>query len=96
MLWLLPLAAATGVATEASAPTSCQLQSTSPRGRWRFFRVVDVRTGEIIFAQAINGGDVKQIYPKHSQVRIEHKLPGHTVYQKGATVECKGGITIRR
>ena len=96
MLWLLPFVAAAGVATEASAPATCQLQSISPRGSWRFFRVVDVRTGEIVMAQAINGGDVKQIYPKHSQVRVEHKLPGHTVYQKGPPVECKGGITIRR
>jgi len=91
MLWLLPLAAATGVATEASAPTSCQLQSTSPRGRWRFFRVVDVRTGEIIFAQAINGGDVKQIYPKHSRVRIEPNCPVTPSIGRGRPLSAKAG-----
>ena len=96
MLWLLPFVAGAEIATAAPAPPTCRLQSTSPKGSWRFFRVVDARTGEIVFAQAINGGDVKQIYPKHSLVRIEHKLPGHTVYQKGPTVECKGEMTIRR
>jgi hypothetical protein len=79
----------------AALAETCNIHSTSPPGHWRFYRVYDARTGEVLLRQAINGGDTKLVTAKHDHVRIESKLPGHLNYRAGPTAACKGGNTIR-
>ena len=90
------LAIAALLSGSAPLELACKLQSRGPAGEWRFFRVYDASTGEVLLRQAVNGGDRKTIYSKHDQVRVEFKLPGHTVYQPSTVVPCKGGDTIER
>ena len=80
--------------TAASAGT-CHIRSTNPPGQWKFFRVHDAKTGELVRAQAINGGDSKELTSKHDQVKVEFKLPGDIQYRRGFVAPCKGGNTIR-
>ena len=79
----------------AALAGTCQIQSADPPGQWKFFRVYDAKTGEVVRAQAINGGDAKEVISKHDQVRVEFKLPGDIQYRPGFAAECKGGNTIR-
>jgi len=79
----------------AAVAGTCNIQSSSPPGVWRFFRVYDGGSGEVLLRQAISGGDSKSVTSKSDQVRVEFKLPGHTKYQVGATATCKDGNTIR-
>jgi hypothetical protein len=96
MKTIVLLAIAALLSGSAPLELTCKLQSKSPAGEWRFFRVYDASTGEVLLRQAVNGGDRKTIYSKHDQVRVESKLPGHTVYQPSTFAPCKGGNTIER
>ncbi len=82
------------VGQEARAE-NCKVESTSPPGQWKFIRAYDADTGKIVFQQAINGGDSKPITVSGERVRVDHKLPGHTVYQTGTVAPCKGGNTVK-
>ena len=83
------------VGESAALAGTCNIQSTTPPGVWRFFRIYDAGTGEVLLRQAINGGDTKSVTSKHDQVRVEFKTPGSTKYQVGATAPCKDDNTIR-
>jgi hypothetical protein len=78
----------------AALAGTCKIHSASAPGHWRFFRVYDAHTGEVLLRQAVNGGDSKAVTSKHNQVRIESKLPGHRNYRPGPLAACKGDNTI--
>ncbi len=79
----------------AALAGTCHIQSTNPPGQWKFFRVHDAKTGEVVRAQAINGGDSKELTSKHDQVKVEFKLPGDIQYRGAFVAPCKDGNTIR-
>jgi hypothetical protein len=94
ILALVAAIAAILVAHEARAE-SCKVESTSPPGQWKFIRAFDADTGKVVYQQAINGGDSKPVTVSGERVRVDYKLPGHTVYQTGTVAPCKGGNTVK-
>ena len=86
--------AASLVGHEARAE-SCKVESASQPDQWKFIRVYDADTGKIVYQQAINGGDSKPVTVSGERVRVDYKLPGHTVYQTGTVAACKGGNTVK-
>jgi len=74
---------------------SCQVQSASQPGQWKFVRAYDPDTGKVVLQQPINGGDSKEVTVAGDHVRVEYKLPGHTHYEAGVVSPCKGGNVVR-
>jgi hypothetical protein len=74
---------------------SCKVESASPAGQWKFIRAYDADTGKVVFQQALNGGDSRPVTVSGERVRVDYKLPGHTVYQTGAVAPCKGGNSVK-
>lgn len=82
----------------AAAPVraeSCQVHNASAPGVWKFVRVYDVDTGQVVLRRAINGGDSVEVTVSGSRARVEFKLAGYTRYKTSVTGTCKGGNTLR-
>jgi hypothetical protein len=88
------VAIAVVVAGEALAET-CNIQSRRAPGEWKFVKVYDADTGEIVYQQAVSGGVNKQVTVSGQRVRIDSKLPGYIDYEAGAVALCKGGNTVK-
>jgi len=74
---------------------TCQVQNTSAPGLWKFVRVYDVDTGQVVLRRAINGGDSVEVRVSGIRARVEFKLAGYTRYKTSANGTCKGGNTLR-
>jgi len=74
---------------------SCKVQSSHPRGQWKFIRVYDPATGAIVLGQAVNGGDIKTVTVRGHRIKVEAKLPGAVHYGPAVEAACKEGHTVK-
>ena len=74
---------------------SCKVQNSSPPGQWKFVRVYDADTGQIVLRQAINGGDSKDVTLTGTRARVEYKLAGDAQYHSATIETCKAGSVLK-
>lgn len=76
-------------------PESCKILWNGPADEWRFVKVYEQSTGEVVFQSVVRGGESHGVYVKTPRIRIESKWAGDKNYHPGPTASCKGGITVR-
>ena len=80
--------------SQAGAET-CMIHNSGPAGEWKFFRVHDADTGQIVLQQAIKGGDSRQVEVSKERVTVSSKFPGYRQYSQPIASTCKGGNTVK-
>ena len=85
---------ALGTASAGMAGT-CNVQSTRAPGHWKFVKVFDVDTGEIVFQKVIDGGKLHEVTVSGERARVDWKLPGGKDYKAGPVSSCKDGNTVK-
>ncbi len=73
---------------------TCNIQSTRAPGQWKFVKVYDLDTGEVVLQKAINGGETREVTVRGHRMRVDWKLPGGKNYKAGAEAICADGHTV--
>ena len=76
-------------------PESCKVLWNGPSDEWRFVKIYEQSTGEIVFQSVVRGGESRGVYVKTPRIRVESKWAGDKNYHAGPTTDCKGGNTVR-
>lgn len=76
-------------------PESCKIQYSGPVDEWRFLKVYEQSTGEVVLQTVIKGGDSKSVFVKTPRIVITSKWAGDKNYRSHPVTSCAGGNTIR-
>jgi hypothetical protein len=94
--WLRFSIAVTALLVPSTAlAESCKVQNSNAAGQWKFVRVYDADTGQVVLRQAINGGDSKDVTVSGTRARVEYKLAGDAQYHSATIGTCKAGSVLK-
>ena len=74
---------------------SCKILYQAPTDRWRFVKVYELSSGQVVLQTVISGGRSRDVYVASPSIRIDSKWAGDVAYRPGLPVRCADGATIR-
>ena len=74
---------------------NCKIMYQAPSDRWRFIKVYEVSSGQVVLQTVISGGRSRDVYVASPSIRIDSKWAGDVAYRPGLPVSCAHGATIK-
>lgn len=76
-------------------PPNCKIMYQAAPDEWRFVKVYELSSGEVVLQTVIRGGDSREVYVASPRIRIDSKWAGDVDYKPGAQSQCAKGETIK-
>jgi hypothetical protein len=74
---------------------NCKVMYQGTPDDWRFVKVYEVATGQIVLQTVIRGGSTSDVYVASPSIRIYSKWAGDLDYKPGQPVQCEKGATVK-